>query len=112
MQRRYVGARFDVFQALPRAIGPGEAEGQQGQMTDFAATPPLAMDFDGAGDGRERALALMLLSMADDRFGPGRASRPRATSVSKKSRAPRSAIPSLVLTARCRSPALSSRGRR
>jgi ring-1,2-phenylacetyl-CoA epoxidase subunit PaaC len=37
-------------------------------MTDFAATPPLAMDFDGAGDGRERALALMLLSMADDEF--------------------------------------------
>jgi ring-1,2-phenylacetyl-CoA epoxidase subunit PaaC len=26
------------------------------------------MDFDGAGDGRERALALLLLSMADDEF--------------------------------------------
>jgi ring-1,2-phenylacetyl-CoA epoxidase subunit PaaC len=29
---------------------------------------PLAMDFEGAGDGRERALALLLLSMADDEF--------------------------------------------
>jgi ring-1,2-phenylacetyl-CoA epoxidase subunit PaaC len=29
---------------------------------------PLAMDFAGAGDGRERALALLLLSMADDEF--------------------------------------------
>ena len=29
---------------------------------------PLAMDFTGAGDGRERALALLLLSMADDEF--------------------------------------------
>jgi ring-1,2-phenylacetyl-CoA epoxidase subunit PaaC len=37
-------------------------------MTDFAAFPPLAMDFEGAGDGRERALALLLLSMADDEF--------------------------------------------
>jgi ring-1,2-phenylacetyl-CoA epoxidase subunit PaaC len=37
-------------------------------MTDFAADPPLAMDFAGAGDGRERALALLLLSMADDEF--------------------------------------------
>jgi ring-1,2-phenylacetyl-CoA epoxidase subunit PaaC len=37
-------------------------------MTDFAAFPPLAMDFEDAGDGRERALALLLLSMADDEF--------------------------------------------
>ena len=37
-------------------------------MTDFAAFPPLAMDFEGAGSGRERALALLLLSMADDEF--------------------------------------------
>ena len=37
-------------------------------MTDFAAFPPLAMDFSGAGDGRERALTLLLLSMADDEF--------------------------------------------
>jgi ring-1,2-phenylacetyl-CoA epoxidase subunit PaaC len=37
-------------------------------MTDFAAPEPLAMDFEGAGDGRERALALLLLSMADDEF--------------------------------------------
>jgi ring-1,2-phenylacetyl-CoA epoxidase subunit PaaC len=37
-------------------------------MTDFAAFPPLAMDFSGPGDGRERALALLLLSMADDEF--------------------------------------------
>ncbi|HUQ78093.1 MAG TPA: 1,2-phenylacetyl-CoA epoxidase subunit PaaC [Patescibacteria group bacterium] len=29
---------------------------------------PLAMDFSSAGDGRERALALLLLSMADDEF--------------------------------------------
>lgn len=29
---------------------------------------PLAMDFEGAGDGRERALAMLLLSMADDEF--------------------------------------------
>jgi ring-1,2-phenylacetyl-CoA epoxidase subunit PaaC len=29
---------------------------------------PLAMDFEGAGDGRDRALALLLLSMADDEF--------------------------------------------
>ena len=28
----------------------------------------IAMDLDGAGDGRERALALLLLSMADDEF--------------------------------------------
>jgi ring-1,2-phenylacetyl-CoA epoxidase subunit PaaC len=37
-------------------------------MTDFAASEPFAMDFEGAGDGRERALALLLLSMADDEF--------------------------------------------
>ena len=37
-------------------------------MTDFAAFPPLAMDFAGAGDGRERALAMLLLTMADDEF--------------------------------------------
>ena len=30
--------------------------------------PALSMDFEGAGDGRERALALLLLSMADDEF--------------------------------------------
>jgi ring-1,2-phenylacetyl-CoA epoxidase subunit PaaC len=30
--------------------------------------PRIAMDFSGAGDGRERALALLLLSMADDEF--------------------------------------------
>jgi ring-1,2-phenylacetyl-CoA epoxidase subunit PaaC len=30
--------------------------------------PRIAMDFTGAGDGRERALALLLLSMADDEF--------------------------------------------
>lgn len=30
--------------------------------------PPIAMDFSGAGDGRERALELLLLSMADDEF--------------------------------------------
>jgi ring-1,2-phenylacetyl-CoA epoxidase subunit PaaC len=29
---------------------------------------PIAMDFTGAGDGRVRALALLLLSMADDEF--------------------------------------------
>jgi ring-1,2-phenylacetyl-CoA epoxidase subunit PaaC len=29
---------------------------------------PIAMDFAGAGDGRERALALLLLSLADDEF--------------------------------------------
>jgi ring-1,2-phenylacetyl-CoA epoxidase subunit PaaC len=37
-------------------------------MTDFAGLEPIAMDFSGAGDGRERALALLLLSMADDEF--------------------------------------------
>ncbi|HET7703108.1 MAG TPA: 1,2-phenylacetyl-CoA epoxidase subunit PaaC [Candidatus Limnocylindrales bacterium] len=37
-------------------------------MTDPAAFAPIAMDFDGPGDGRERALALLLLSMADDEF--------------------------------------------
>lgn len=37
-------------------------------MTDPAAFAPIAMDFDGADDGRERALALLLLSMADDEF--------------------------------------------
>jgi ring-1,2-phenylacetyl-CoA epoxidase subunit PaaC len=30
--------------------------------------PPIAMDFAGAGDGRTNALALLLLSMADDEF--------------------------------------------
>ena len=29
---------------------------------------PIAMDYSGAGDGRERALGLLLLSMADDEF--------------------------------------------
>jgi ring-1,2-phenylacetyl-CoA epoxidase subunit PaaC len=29
---------------------------------------PIAMDFTGAGDGRERALAVLLVSMADDEF--------------------------------------------
>lgn len=37
-------------------------------MTEPAAFEPIAMDFEGAGDGRERALALLLLSMADDEF--------------------------------------------
>ena len=38
-------------------------------MNDFVVAPePIAMDFEGAGDGRERALALLLLSMADDEF--------------------------------------------
>ncbi|MEA2519377.1 MAG: ring,2-phenylacetyl-CoA epoxidase subunit PaaC [Chloroflexota bacterium] len=37
-------------------------------MTDRAAYEPIAMDFGGAGDGRRRALALLLLSMADDEF--------------------------------------------
>jgi ring-1,2-phenylacetyl-CoA epoxidase subunit PaaC len=37
-------------------------------MTGSPAFEPLAMDFSGAGDGRERALALLLLSMADDEF--------------------------------------------
>ena len=38
-------------------------------MSDFVVAPePIAMEFDGAGDGRERALALLLLSMADDEF--------------------------------------------
>jgi ring-1,2-phenylacetyl-CoA epoxidase subunit PaaC len=32
---------------------------------------PIAMDFTGAGDGRERALALLLLAMADDEFVGG-----------------------------------------
>jgi ring-1,2-phenylacetyl-CoA epoxidase subunit PaaC len=36
-------------------------------MTD-RGFEPLAMDFEGAGDGRERALAVLLLSMADDEF--------------------------------------------
>ena len=35
-------------------------------MTTFGGLEPIAMDFTGAGDGRERALALLLLSMADD----------------------------------------------
>src|SRR5436190_1204270 len=52
----------------PRAIGGSQAEGEQGPMTDFGAFPQLAMDFEGAGDGRERALAILLLSMADDEF--------------------------------------------
>ena len=34
----------------------------------MSAIEPIAMDFAGAGDGRERALALLLLSMADDEF--------------------------------------------
>ena len=37
-------------------------------MTGSAGFEPIAMDFGGAGDGRERALALLLLSMADDEF--------------------------------------------
>jgi ring-1,2-phenylacetyl-CoA epoxidase subunit PaaC len=39
-------------------------------MTDGRARPdpPMAMDFEGAGDGRTNALALLLLSMADDEF--------------------------------------------
>jgi ring-1,2-phenylacetyl-CoA epoxidase subunit PaaC len=37
-------------------------------VTDFVGLEPIAMDFSGAGDGRERALALLLLSMADDEF--------------------------------------------
>jgi ring-1,2-phenylacetyl-CoA epoxidase subunit PaaC len=37
-------------------------------MTNDALFQPLAMDFEGAGDGRERALALLLLTMADDEF--------------------------------------------
>ena len=37
-------------------------------MSGAAAYQPLAMDLEGAGDGRERALALLLLSMADDEF--------------------------------------------
>jgi ring-1,2-phenylacetyl-CoA epoxidase subunit PaaC len=37
-------------------------------MTDFTGLEPIAMDFDGAGDGRERALAILLLTMADDEF--------------------------------------------
>jgi ring-1,2-phenylacetyl-CoA epoxidase subunit PaaC len=37
-------------------------------MSDVAPTERIAMDFAGAGDGRERALALLLLSMADDEF--------------------------------------------
>jgi ring-1,2-phenylacetyl-CoA epoxidase subunit PaaC len=37
-------------------------------MTAFEGLEPIAMDFSGAGDGRERALALLLLSMADDEF--------------------------------------------
>jgi len=36
-------------------------------MTDLDFEP-MAMDFEAAGDGRERALALLLLSMADDEF--------------------------------------------
>jgi len=37
-------------------------------MTDVAGLEPIAMDFTGAGDGRERALAMLLLTMADDEF--------------------------------------------
>jgi ring-1,2-phenylacetyl-CoA epoxidase subunit PaaC len=37
-------------------------------VTAFDGLGPIAMDFSGAGDGRERALALLLLSMADDEF--------------------------------------------
>jgi ring-1,2-phenylacetyl-CoA epoxidase subunit PaaC len=37
-------------------------------MTGFDGLEPIAMDFSGAGDGRERSLALLLLSMADDEF--------------------------------------------
>ncbi len=37
-------------------------------MTDFAARAPLVMDVEGAGDDRDQALALLLLSMADDEF--------------------------------------------
>ena len=34
----------------------------------MTASESIAMDFSGAGDGRERALALLLVSMADDEF--------------------------------------------
>ncbi|HUP54987.1 MAG TPA: 1,2-phenylacetyl-CoA epoxidase subunit PaaC [Methylomirabilota bacterium] len=34
----------------------------------MTGSEPIVMDFEGAGDGRERALALLLLSMADDEF--------------------------------------------
>jgi ring-1,2-phenylacetyl-CoA epoxidase subunit PaaC len=37
-------------------------------MTAFDGLEPIAMDFAGAGDGRLRALSLLLLSMADDEF--------------------------------------------
>ena len=37
-------------------------------MSDGSAFPAIAMDLAGGGDGRERALALLLLSMADDEF--------------------------------------------
>ncbi len=37
-------------------------------MTGSPGFEPLAMDFAGAGDGRERAIALLLLTMADDEF--------------------------------------------
>jgi ring-1,2-phenylacetyl-CoA epoxidase subunit PaaC len=37
-------------------------------MMDATGFEPIAMDLSGAGDGRERALALLLLSMADDEF--------------------------------------------
>ncbi|MDQ3128124.1 MAG: phenylacetate-CoA oxygenase subunit PaaC [Chloroflexota bacterium] len=37
-------------------------------MTEPAPFESIAMDFEGAGDGRERALALLLVSMADDEF--------------------------------------------
>src|SRR3954468_4780463 len=37
-------------------------------MTEFPTQDRIAMDFTDAGDGRERALGLLLLSMADDEF--------------------------------------------
>ncbi len=37
-------------------------------MTAFDGIEPIAMDFTGGGDGRVRALSLLLLSMADDEF--------------------------------------------
>jgi ring-1,2-phenylacetyl-CoA epoxidase subunit PaaC len=37
-------------------------------MTEFPTPDRIAMDFTDAGDGRERALGLLLLSMADDEF--------------------------------------------
>lgn len=37
-------------------------------MTAFEGIEPIAMDFSGGGDGRLRALSLLLLSLADDEF--------------------------------------------